>query len=360
VAKLGIKLPYLFAPRAKGKTYYYYRRAGQRLRILDDARNPLDPRKSLQNFIQAYDRIHASFEENENQETRVASPGSLADLITTYKEAPEYKKLKQKTKKDYARHLDALNEEFGDLHVAGLPRDVVFEIRDRLSDTPRQADYRVSVLKRIMNFAIDRPRRFGVTSNPATKVPRIHESEGHRPWEETEIEAFRKCWKIDTVERLAFEIALNTGQRGGDIIKMARGHFSDGSISVVQEKTKQRVWVPASNDLLNVLVPWLASHKHAVILVTCAGKGFLIDHFRHTMRDAYTAAGLPADCTTHGLRYSAATRLRELGLDWEEIGSITGHATAEMVGKYTAKRRRAELAIARLNTATQGRKENKN
>jgi len=90
-----------------------------------------------------------------------------------------------------------------------------------------------------------------------------------------------------------------------------------------------------------------------------AGKGFLIDHFRHTMRQAYTAAGLPADCTTHGIRYSAATRLKELGLDWETIGSITDHATAEMVRKHTEKQRMAELAITRLNTATQGRKENK-
>ena len=60
----------------------------------------------------------------------------------------------------------------------------------------------------------------------------------------------------------------------------------------------------------------------------------------------------------HGLRYTAAAALHELGCDWETIGAITGHKTVEMVRKYTEKKRRAKLAISRLNKARSGRKEN--
>lgn len=67
------------------------------------------------------------------------------------------------------------------------------------------------------------------------------------------------------------------------------------------------------------------------------------------MRDAYRAAGLADDVTNHGDRYTAATRLHELDCDWETIASITGHETAAMVRKYTEKRRKARLAISRLN-----------
>jgi integrase len=69
------------------------------------------------------------------------------------------------------------------------------------------------------------------------------------------------------------------------------------------------------------------------------------------MRDADVAAGLPEDVTTHGLRYSAATILHELGQDWETIAAVTGHETVAMVRKYTEKRRRARLAIDSLNVA---------
>lgn len=67
------------------------------------------------------------------------------------------------------------------------------------------------------------------------------------------------------------------------------------------------------------------------------------------MRDAYRNAGLSDDVTNHGGRYTAATRLHELGSDWETIASITGHETMQMVRKYTAKKRKARLAISRLN-----------
>ncbi len=75
------------------------------------------------------------------------------------------------------------------------------------------------------------------------------------------------------------------------------------------------------------------------------------------MRAAYEAAGLPTDVTTHGLRYTAATVLRELGCDWEDIAAITGHSTVQMVRKYTRQRRTAEVAIARLDDARRTKRE---
>jgi integrase len=104
-------------------------------------------------------------------------------------------------------------------------------------------------------------------------------------------------------------------------------------------------------DLKAILEPWLKTHDQLVLLVNSEGCAFKIDHFRHLMRDAYVAAGLPDDVTTHGLRYSAATILHQLGCDWEMIASITGHETAAMVRKYTEKRRLARLSIDRLNFA---------
>ena len=120
---------------------------------------------------------------------------------------------------------------------------------------------------------------------------------------------------------------------------------------MAQEKTGERVLIPQADQLRAVLGPWLEANEHVVILTTETGRPFKIDHFRHTMRAAIRAAALPDDRTLHGLRYTAATILRELGCDLPTIQAITGHRTAEMARKYSEKRRRAKVAIARLNRA---------
>lgn len=140
------------------------------------------------------------------------------------------------------------------------------------------------------------------------------------------------------------------------VARMGRPHYRHGVLAVVPEKTRRstgaRLEIPASADLRAVLDPYLRTHDQMTLLVTPAGRPFRVDFFRHFMRAAYTAAGLPADFTTHGLRYAAATRFHELGVPLDDIGLITGQATMQMVRKYTEKRRRTRLAIAKLNRAT--------
>ena len=99
------------------------------------------------------------------------------------------------------------------------------------------------------------------------------------------------------------------------------------------------------------LSPYVAGHDGMMLLVTAAtGKAVKVAYLQHQMIAAYKAAGLTG-VTTHGLRYTAATRQRELGCDWETVASITGHRTAEMARKYMRKRRNAEVAITRIDDA---------
>jgi len=97
--------------------------------------------------------------------------------------------------------------------------------------------------------------------------------------------------------------------------------------------------IPLSQSLRTALEAHFKKHKHAMLLTTTRGESFKVDHFRHTMRAAYRAAGLTEDCTTHGLRYTAATILHELGCEWPIVAAITGHETAEMARKYSEKKR---------------------
>jgi len=47
-----------------------------------------------------------------------------------------------------------------------------------------------------------------------------------------------------------------------------------------------------------------------------------------------------------------------LGLDWEDIAAITGHARVQMARKYSGQKRGATIAIRRLNDATSAHSEN--
>jgi integrase len=338
--KLDLELDYLNRIRAKGREYWYYRRDGRNI--------PIGSAPGQAGFRERYDALHAQFERGPGEGKL---PGSLGALIILYKTtSPEYKKAAASTKRAYDAYLQYLDEKHGKLMVTSMPRSFVFGLRNKFQATPRKANYIVQVLRLVLSFGVDSGWR---ADNPASRPKLLKpDGDGHRPFEESEIAAFRAKWPIGKLERTAFELLINTGQRIGDIVLMSRAHLANGEIAVAQEKTKARVWIPLSKDLTVALTPYLAAHSHAVMLITRKAKkptGWTVSGLQHVMRDAYRDAGLPDDVTNHGARYTAATRLHELGCDWQTIAAITGHETMQMVQKYTAKRRMAKLAIGKLD-----------
>ena len=381
-----LKLDYIWQPKAKGRTYTYYRRAGQKIRIAGEPGSA--------EFLHDYQRIHATFEKPIHHST--AKPHSLKALIEDYKKTQKYLIKKPKTKKGYLLYLDVLETTYGHLPVATIPQPFVIALRDKYQDRPRTANFYVQVLSILMT----RAKNLGwIKHNPAQGVELLETGEGHRPWGENEIALFRKRWPLGTLERTAFELALNTGQRVGDCATMERAHVNGGVIEVRQSKTSKkgktrkkrmisgRVWIPISNDLRKALDAWdvrqqawidnrlnrkkpLPIHIDVkkMILTGEKGKAFGEGTFSHLINDAckevkvQNAAGeeVPAlvvgmangGVTAHGLRFTAATRLRELGLSWDVIAAITGHDTAEIVEFYSERKRKSELAVATLNAAT--------
>ncbi|MCR9214792.1 MAG: tyrosine-type recombinase/integrase [Proteobacteria bacterium] len=328
-------LKYIFRPRAKGKKYTYYRRGGALIPIAGEFMS--------YEFLCSYNDIHATFEDPGKAPNK---KGTWGKMIEDYKDSPDFKKLAASTKSDYRSYLSILETTYGDLPVALLTIPEVYELRDTFQDTPRKADYLISVLKALLKFGKKRGYR---KDNPAEGVEDINVPTPHRPWEDYEIIAFRKYWKPDTTERVAFELALNTGQRGQDVIKMTRSDLKDGKVQVVQLKTSVKLVIKLSQALKDVLDPWLENHDHMMLITNSRGAPFKKRNFENVMRRAYTDAGFDLDTTTHGLRYTAATILKELKLTDEEIASVTGHETMAMVKKYTEQQRRMARAIARLD-----------
>lgn len=333
-----VTLKYVHRVQSGGTVYYYFRRSLYRERLPDDPQSA--------EFMEAY-QLHLRVTSNEA--IPEAKNGSLAHVIGLYKRSPEFTQLKGSTKKDYLRHLEAVAEKAGSHPISAMTQPHVYKMRDALSDKPRTANYRISVLKKLMSFAVERGFR---KDNPVTGVRKLKESaDKHRPWEDYEIEAFQAAWAPGTKERVFFELLLNTGQRGQDIAKMTRGQYRNGEISVVQQKTGERVWIPVSDNLKAVLDPWIDSLLAGQLLLFANKRGaaFNDHYFNGVFAKATRKAGLTG-VTKHGLRYTFATMARELDIPLEDVSAITGHRTEAMARHYTRKRRQARAVITKLNT----------
>jgi len=94
-------------------------------------------------------------------------------------------------------------------------------------------------------------------------------------------------------------------------------------------------------------------------VVTVTGKPFEASNFGKSIKRALKAAGLN-DLSTHGLRYTAAAKLAELGLSTKLIASITGHRSSAMIEKYSRGANQEVMADAAILAWNQDTSRTKN
>ena len=175
--------------------------------------------------------------------------------------------------------------------------------------------------------------------NPAKGVRKIKEGEGHKPWPEWAITAFRKHAKADAL--LVFELALGTGQRAADLIKMKWSDLEGDYIHVTQSKTGAKILVPCAPELLHILKS--TERRGIFILSTQTGSPLTYSGAAQRIVKVSKKAGTRA-YSLHGLRYSAASILAELGATDAQIAAITGHKARSMVAKYSSGAKQKKLA----------------
>jgi integrase len=271
-------------------------------------------------------------------------------LILEYKVAPEFTKRAEATQRDYVRYLDIVSETWGNLLVASLRPKHVLQLRDAWAETPVAANHLLSVLKTLINWGI--PREFS-ESNPCIHVPKLEVEEGGaRPW---------PLWAYGLIEKHAREhmqravlLALHTGQRQADVLRMAPEHIEDGGINVIQQKTGKELWVPLNEEIIVALRSWDGSPY----VRTPRGESYSPDSFRAawTRLMNYTPAGRirKEGYTFHGLRASSVEKLREAGCGDRGIEAITGMSPT-MITRYSRfadQKRLAKAAAGRLERRT--------
>lgn len=324
-----IKFRYVNRVMAKGRVYYRYRRNGLRISL------PSDP--ATAEFMEAYQRIHAGYESEKAGESTVPVPGTIAALIVDFKKSADFLTLSPRTKELYLTHLDDISERFGRFQIKNMTRNVVMTYRDSMADNPGKANNAIKIMSRLYSFAIDRDM---ATVNPVSRVKKLKLG-SYRPWTLEEIEKFRT--NAAPHMRVALSLALYTGQRQSDVLKMKWSQIKDGGIEVCQQKTGKELWIPLHKNLQVELDQLKRTSE--TILVTVNGNNYgNRDWFSAEWKKTSRKAALPEDCVFHGLRKTAAVFLAEAGCTNEQIKAITGHTTESMVAYYTRGANQKALA----------------
>lgn len=233
-----VDLPYLNAVTSKGRTYHYYRREGIRVRLPGAPGSP--------EFMEAYRKADASFKATSGPQE--ARPGSFEALCRAFYASPEFAQLKPRTQAEYRRYLDALREIAGHLLITGITKGFVYRYRDKMAATPAVANHAVKALRRILSFAI---KREWLRVNPAAEIEELRTGPGWLQWPEAAIERMEANGR--GAARTAFMLALYTGQRKGDVLKMRWSDVRSGWIYVKQEKTGAVLEVPIHPALADEL-----------------------------------------------------------------------------------------------------------
>lgn len=170
-------------------------------------------------------------------------------------------------------------------------------------------------------------------------------------WEPGQVEALIKTademglFSIGTITLLCYHLC----QRPGDMRQLRHKDFDGRVFSFIQEKTKTRVEIPVSPQIAQRLVPLMEKSNPDDYIAPCEVTGNPYDRFLYVkyFSKVRAAAGLPTHLQLRDLRRTGATEMAEAGCTEDELRSVTGHLSRNVLSIYV--RPTKKLAASGIN-----------
>jgi integrase len=305
------------------KRHYFYAWRGDPLLKGEDGvpLKPGDPQ-----LIVAYTEAH---------QARKRSPLiDMFSLIVSFRSTTEFTKLAARTKRDYSRFLGWIEDEFGDMPLSLVEkpkaRGLFKTWRDELAEKhgDRQADYAWGVLARVLSVAKDRGT---ISVNVCERGGKLYEVDRAEViWLPEHIKAFGLVASDEL--RFALILAMWTGQRQGDLIKLTWLQYDGTHIRLQQGKRKARVAIPVGAVLKAELDARMPANREGRIIRNTRGKNWTNDGFRTSWGKAFDKSAIlvGTDLRFNDLRGTAVTRLALAGCTVPEIAALTGHSLKDV------------------------------
>jgi hypothetical protein len=306
------------------------------------------------------------------QLTRNRLAGVVNGLIYKYTNSIEFEEtLAPSTQRDYKRMLTKAETKFGDMPVAALEdprvRKDFLDWREQVAreSGEREADNRLSAISAMLTWGVDRGHLAANNLKGFTRL--YHSDRSDIIWLPEHITAFMRAAPIELQRALI--IALHTGQRQGDILRMPWTAY-DGTVIQLRPgkntrrgKRAKKITIKCTKALKRMLDR--LERRSPLILTTKTGQSFKKRYFAELWSRATEAAGLatvkipdrddPVTLHFHDLRGTAVTMLSEAGCTPQEIATITGHSLKrvhDILDKYLARTRHlADAAIDKFENS---------
>jgi integrase len=323
--------------------YHYFRRRGS-------PRIPLPGIVGSAEFMEAYQQALTAAPLAIGASR--SKPGSVAAAVAAYFLSPQFTELALGTQAARRAILQNFRNEHGELPIAAMPSKFIAVALNKKK--PHAARNWMKALRSLCQFAIAVEM---IVADPTRdiKLPKA-KTKSRRAWDDAEIKAYERTHPIGSMARLALALGLYTVQRAGDVIRLGRQHVRKGKegpeLKFRQSKTGVELTLPILPELQAVLDATPSGHM--TFLVTDIGRQWRNTYFSDRFRQWCNEAGLPRECTFHGLRATGCTVLADAGCSVHEIAAWSGHMTLKEVERYTRganQRRLAASAAARARTA---------
>jgi integrase len=274
--------------------------------------------------------------------------GTFGALIRSYTLSKEFETLlAENTRLQYRRMLTKAESEFGDLPLQALNdprvRKDFLDWREKVarSSGAREADHRLSAISAMLTWAVDRGH---ISLNHVKGFKRLyHGDRAEQIWLPNHVTAFMNVAPLEMQRALI--IALHTGQRQADILKLPWSSYDGQAITLRQGKASRRgtrsapITIRCTAALCKMLDE--LPRTSPLILNTKTGKAFKKRYFASQWKSATEAAEI-ADLHFNDLRGTAVTLLSEAGNTVQQVASVTGHSlrtVTNILEKYLARTR---------------------
>lgn len=345
--------------KPNGKTYWYFQAgrgtpaAGKRIALPSDPESPA--------FWKAIEQASALVK-------ALPARGTFRALVTAFKSPgnPDWDALAPNTQKDYSIYLTRIVDKWGALPVNQVKPPDILALRDSMSATPIAANHMLSVMKRLLQWAV---LRGWLPDNPAREVPRFESSEPNKPWPDALYNAVLARAK-DTATDIyrALYLLRETGQRQSDVLRFRPTDRHQNGFRFRIQKTSADHWVPLRQPAIDEIDGWECEPMQPFCMSGNDAR-FSTNSFGarwHRWLGKKDNADLVEriereDVSLHGLRASFACALRIDGISHQEISSITG-MSVQMVIRYTKKLDQeiaAQAAMGRVESLQRSRSEPK-
>lgn len=264
-------------------------------------------------------------------QTKAGHFDTLEEIITAYRAAPEFDKLRDSTKRDYRLWLDRVSARWGDTPLEAfedrrMRRDII-DWRNQWAAQPRTADKAVVMLGTLLNYGME----IGLLAvNVAAGIKHLHSADkSNMIWERRHMRAMARTPKH---LRNALLLAGLTGLRLGDLVRVQWENV--GKTAIVVEKTRKRGG--------RAVIPILPETR-ALLKRISPAKGAIL---RNSRGEPWTESGLGSvfqkakpkgfDRTIHDLRGTFATRLILAGSTDDQAAMVMGW-TAKRIAAIRAR-----------------------